>query len=119
MLVPNSTPRGPRCIRIPENGHTAVGTEDITVRNDDLYLIVAIDIRGQNPGLPDDALGEGMLDVLAAVEWTGPCFADLNDDDVLDLADVRSHVASLLGQPSAAVVARVAAFSAAASKRDE
>ena len=52
----------------------------------------AIDIRGQNPGLPDDALGEGMLDVLAAVEWTGPCFADLNDDDVLDLADVQAFI---------------------------
>ncbi|USN98011.1 MAG: S8 family serine peptidase [Phycisphaeraceae bacterium] len=52
----------------------------------------AIDIRDQNPGLPDNALGKGMLDVAAATAWPGPCFADLTDDGVTDLADIEAFI---------------------------
>lgn len=52
----------------------------------------SIDISAQNPGMGDGELGEGMLDVAAAVAWAGPCFADLVNDGVLDLADIQEFV---------------------------
>ncbi len=52
----------------------------------------AIDIRGLNPNLPNDALGDGMLDVLSAVTWPGPCFADLTGNDLVDLGDIQAFI---------------------------
>ncbi|MBZ0171681.1 MAG: S8 family serine peptidase, partial [Phycisphaerales bacterium] len=57
----------------------------------------AVDISDQNPGLPDEALGDGLLDVAAAAAWAGPCFADLTGDDLLDLADVQVFIPMFIG----------------------
>jgi len=57
----------------------------------------AVDIRDQNPGIDRDLLGEGMLDLAALAAWPGPCFADLDDNDTLDLADVQAFVRSFTG----------------------
>lgn len=48
----------------------------------------ARDAGPMNPGLPDDALGFGLLDLPAAMAWQGPCFADLVEDDQLNIDDV-------------------------------
>ncbi|MEZ6243102.1 MAG: S8 family serine peptidase [Phycisphaerales bacterium] len=44
-------------------------------------------IGAQNPDL-SDPVGEGLLDVEAAVAWPGPCHADFSDDGRLDFTDV-------------------------------
>ena len=64
-------------------------------RFDDLETMAqqtAVDIRDQNPGIDEDAWGAGMLDIAAAVAWEGPCYADLTDNDVLDLADLQAFI---------------------------
>jgi len=53
----------------------------------DAMRATTIVIQGQNPGL-DDPVGEGMIDVAAAVAWPGPCHADFSHDFVLDFTDV-------------------------------
>lgn len=52
----------------------------------------AIDVSDQNPGLDSHALGEGMLNIEAAVAWAGPCYADLTENGVLDLADLQQFI---------------------------
>ncbi len=52
------------------------------------------DIESINPGVDHNHLGMGMLNVAAAVEWEGPCFADLVEDDILDIADIFAFLAA-------------------------
>ncbi len=54
--------------------------------------VTAIDVSPQNPGLDSHALGEGMLSIDAAVAWAGPCYADLTENGVLDLADLQLFI---------------------------
>lgn len=77
-------------------GTAALLIEKGTVRRwsdfEEMAKKTSIDIRGLNPNLPGNALGEGMLDVLAAVNWAGPCFADLTGNDLVDLGDIQAFV---------------------------
>lgn len=63
------------------------------------------DIEGLNPGIDDNHLGTGMLNVAAAVAWDGPCHADLAENDVLDINDV---LAFLVGFAAADPIADMA-----------
>jgi hypothetical protein len=81
-------------------GTAALLIEKGTVRRfddfEDMAKDTAFDVRALNPGLPSEALGEGMLQIDAALTWVGPCFADLADDGaaegVLDLADLQLFI---------------------------
>lgn len=63
------------------------------------------DIEALNPGVDDNHLGTGMLNVAAAVAWDGPCHADLAENDVLDINDV---LAFLVGFAAADPIADMA-----------
>lgn len=63
---------------------------------ENLIKHTASDIQTQNPGVNPDAWGEGMLDIEAAANWSGPCYADLTDDGVLDLADLQQFLQSFV-----------------------
>ena len=81
-------------------GTAALLIEKGTVRRwddfEEMAKQTAVDVSSQNPGYDDDVVGEGMLDIAAALAWEGPCFADLDDDGpsdgVLDLADVQAFI---------------------------
>ncbi len=60
------------------------------------------DIEDLNPGVDHNDLGTGMLNVAAAVEWEGPCHADLLEDDVLNIGDVLAFLTAFAaGDPIA------------------
>lgn len=60
------------------------------------------DITDLNPGVDENDLGTGMLNVAAAVAWEGPCHADFVEDDVLDINDVLAFLtAYAAGDPYA------------------
>ncbi|GJM19535.1 MAG: hypothetical protein DHS20C14_17480 [Phycisphaeraceae bacterium] len=56
----------------------------------------AIDIEDVNPGIDEDFLGFGLLNVQDAVAWTGPCFADLAEDDLLNVDDINAFITLFL-----------------------
>ncbi|MEQ8770478.1 MAG: S8 family serine peptidase [Phycisphaerales bacterium] len=56
----------------------------------------SIDIRALNPGIDEKDLGAGLLDIEAAVNWPGACFADLAEDDVLNFDDLDAFVTAFL-----------------------
>jgi len=87
-------------------GTAALLIEKGTVRRwddfEEMAKQTAVGVGGQNPGYPDEVVGEGMLDIAAALAWAGPCFADLNDDGasdgVLDLADIQAFITGFTTQ---------------------
>lgn len=52
----------------------------------------ALDIEDLNPGIEDE-VGVGLLDIAAAAQWTGSCYADINDDGLIDAADFVEYLA--------------------------